>query len=186
MDEMWDPNTWELEDHEYRVYGGMAGCSDVGNAVIFALVDEVDYHWAIQWRWFVKQSRGKSKGQPKYYIFRAVHPEGQPKSAYSWFLHVEIMKRVEPKPPSDHHTIADHRDGNSLNCRRSNLRWATPSMNAKNKHGSHSHEIFDKPAKSRTRKPVRRKVKKLRGRVPAKGKAQAVRPRVHKRLAKAG
>lgn len=36
-----------------------------------------------------------------------------------------------------------HRDGDTLNCRRGNLRWATHSLNARNVRGSHSHDLIE-------------------------------------------
>jgi len=49
------------------------------------------------------------------------------------WLHKEIAARAYGIPKSRKKTIVDHKDGNSLNCRRNNLRWVTPSQNAKNR-----------------------------------------------------
>ncbi len=53
----------------------------------------------------------------------------------SIWLHREICLRAHGLPPSRHHLIADHLDGESLNDRRANLRWATLSTNNRNLNG---------------------------------------------------
>jgi HNH endonuclease len=131
--DIWDPNNWVVPDHEFRIY------SD-DRLTHYAIVDEVDYHWAIRWRWHLKVS----KGGTKFYLFRT-QSEYSPgvRKQVSVFLHVEITKRFRPIRPSANHTISDHRNGNSLDCRRSNLRWATPSMNRLNLHGEHPYDLAE-------------------------------------------
>ena len=126
-----DPNTWVIEPHEFRVYGD-------DRAQLWVVVDEEDYQWALQWRWCFKFSR-------KTYLRRAVAIwENRVKiKTISIYIHVEIMKRTGIVPPSPRHVIADHRDGDEFNCRRSNLRWATHSMNSLNRKGSHPHDLID-------------------------------------------
>lgn len=70
----------------------------------------------------------------KGYLCRSkwIYPEGGTKFGTSLYLHVEIMKRVEP-PPTMFHTQVDHLDRDRMNCRRSNLAWSLPSDNNKNK-----------------------------------------------------
>ena len=51
------------------------------------------------------------------------------------FLHKEILRRAFVLPPSPLHHIGDHRNGKTLDNRRGNLRWATKSMNARNRFG---------------------------------------------------
>lgn len=134
MLDMWDPNTWEVASHEFRIYGD-------DRADIFAVVDEVDYQWAIGWRWHPKPS----KNGRKIYLFRtqSVYREGFARQNRSLFLHVEILRRFRPVRPTEQHTISDHRNGNSLDCRRGNLRWATPSMNRLNLHGQYPYDLAD-------------------------------------------
>lgn len=131
MFDMWDPNNWNLEPQHYRVYGDVA-------ASLFAEVDEEDYQWAIQWLWHHKWSRGHRK----VYICRqltARYGNGVRFNS-TVMLHIEIMKRTGIAPPSPLHTLVDHRDGKSLNCRRYNLRWATHSMNRTNIGGASGDE----------------------------------------------
>lgn len=119
-----DPN-WE-----YRIYGD-------DRASVWAVVDEVDYQWAIQWRWNPKRFRGK------VYLRRAVnkYAEGVRIGAATLYLHIEIMRRSGVIPLSDQHVLVDHRNGDSLDCRRHNLRWATSSINRINRGGSHAHDL---------------------------------------------
>lgn len=132
---MFDPNTWEdadlvcllpLQDHaEWPC----------------VQLDAIDYQWAVRWRWFAKPSNGSGGRVRKIYAFRAIRvggrTNGQPRSLW---LHREICLRAYGPPPDLWHTITDHRDGDSLNCRRANLRWATPSMNARNTRRRHEQE----------------------------------------------
>lgn len=91
-----------------------------------ALVDPEDYDFFSRWRWFAKpNSRGL-----KFYAFRGTSIAGV--RGVSLYLHVEILKRFKPERPSPRHTQGDHRNGDSLDCRRLNLRWATPSENRLN------------------------------------------------------
>lgn len=117
----------------FRIYGRT-------DASLWAIVDEEDYHYLIQWRWsYARTVRGK------YYIQRRtgnsmkkfcggfVHMRGFKRGIY---LHHEIMARKGDVPPSPAHKIRDHINGNSLDCRRENLRWATISQNNLNRPGT--------------------------------------------------
>jgi len=126
----WDPNTWTAYKHEHRIYANDA-------ASIYAVVDEVDYQFFSYWRWSWKASRGGNK----IYLYRTLNLANDIHT--SLYLHVAIMVAKGVEKPSPLHTIADHRDGNSLNCLRRNLRWATPSMNRRNIYGQNGYDLIE-------------------------------------------
>jgi hypothetical protein len=91
-------------------------------AGIFALVSDEDHAWALQWCWQITWDRHKRKA----YATRSTKVDGR---RVKYYLHKEILKRTELLPPSKRHTMGDHGDGQSLNCCRDNLSWATASQN---------------------------------------------------------
>lgn len=100
-----------------------------------ALVDYEDWLFFCAWTWKFKPSKRQTMSSQNGYLYRPVWVKptstmiGFSTSAY---LHVEIMKRVEP-PPTIFHTQVDHIDRDRMNCTRVNLKWATPSENNQNK-----------------------------------------------------
>jgi hypothetical protein len=89
-----------------------------------ALVDDIDYEWAMQWNWSADES-------PKSNTWYAVRREGHYSGGNpqrSIYMHVEIINRMGI--PLGEHT--DHRDRNGLNNQRGNLRPATCSQNIAN------------------------------------------------------
>lgn len=107
-----------------------------------ALIDEIDVEWARQWKWCHTYGSGgkiKDKARLTGAIRRGANPDKvyarrSTNSATLW-LHREICIRAYGPPPGPKF-ISDHLNGDSLDCRRENLRWATLSMNAKNLFGS--------------------------------------------------
>ncbi len=101
-------------------------------AEAFCLVDEVDYQWALRWRWIAHPN----KHGRKFYASRStrLHGAGGPQTRI--YMHKAILERTGLLPPSPLHVLGDHEDGNSLNNRRDNLRWATTGMNRANIRGS--------------------------------------------------
>lgn len=92
----------------------------------FALVDDSDYEWAMQFRWHASWS----KPTRSYYAKRnVVLAEGKHTTFY---MHRELLglERGDKRR-------GDHEDRNTLNCQRSNLRIATPSQNNMNRRGNH-------------------------------------------------
>lgn len=133
MSDDWDPRILFPDDppEPRRIYG-----DDKGD--LFATVDWIDYQFLLQWLWSPKWSRGGRK----VYLRRVV--QSGPRSARTQttiFLHHAVMERAGIIKPSESHVL-DHRDGDSLNCQRSNLRWLTLSQNRANLFGSHQHHEF--------------------------------------------
>lgn len=123
-DDPFDPNnwTWLNEPYEYRIYLD-------NRADLYTIVDEVDYWWAIRWCWNAKRDPGGA-----IYTRRAVSTyddNGTRISSATLYLHVEILRRSGKRKPTPKHKWGDHKNGDTLNCKRSNLRWVTPSGNQK-------------------------------------------------------
>lgn len=124
----WDQDP-TLEPREYRIYGD-------DRASEWCVVDEIDYQWAIQWKWRFKRSGKKSK---KKYLCRNVHerlydgPAKESRVQRNLFLHVAIMERTGKRPPTPLHNIVDHIDGDEFNCRRGNLGYVTKLENGRKK-----------------------------------------------------
>jgi hypothetical protein len=133
-----DPNNWDAifaqhDAHEYRVY-----LDDRGD--LYAIVDREDYEWAIKHRWCAKKELNGT-----FYARRAVgeNANGQRLRTFSLYLHIEIHKRTKKRRPTRFHVLVDHRNGRSLDCRRKNLRWVTPSMNQRNRWGHAPRDLVD-------------------------------------------
>ena len=81
-----------------------------------ALVDDEDYEYLSQWKWFAHVGKGK------WYAIRNQRVNGKANIVY---LHREIMK------PSSK-LMVDHIDHDGLNCQRHNMRLCTQSQNMRN------------------------------------------------------
>lgn len=83
----------------------------------FALVDDADYEWLNQRKWYALRD---------YHTYYAVRKSGR-KMGKSRLIR---MHRAITKPSKTQ--IIDHRDGNGLNNQRENLRFATAPQNMQN------------------------------------------------------
>ena len=109
----------------------------------YCLLDRQDYEWARGLLWC--HTYGSGSIDPEtwtidrpdgIYARRSVPipgrvtPSGRP--AYgNLFLHRAILERAEGPPP-DPSWVGDHVNGDTLDNRRCNLRWASKSLNAQN------------------------------------------------------
>jgi hypothetical protein len=92
-----------------------------------AIVDADDYPWLSQWRWTFKRSSWAYGAN--IYARRCVWREGL---KVTLLMHLEILEhRKGLKRPSERHT-GDHRNKNTLDNTRRNLRWATESVQNSN------------------------------------------------------
>ena len=83
----------------------------------FAIVDDEDYDWLMQWKWCIFKSKGIIKG--------ACRNIRKPRKIIKILMHREIMHAPQDKQ-------IDHKDHNILNNRKENLRLCTNSQNAQN------------------------------------------------------
>lgn len=89
----------------------------------FALVDDDDYDWLNQWKWYA------NKGGNTFYACR--HPNVASGKRTIITMHVDIMGKKEG-------LVTDHINGNGLDNRRINLRHVTHRQNLQNRHGERS------------------------------------------------
>lgn len=92
----------------------------------WSLVDLEDFAWLTAWRWNV----GWHAATPwKWYAKRNIGP-----ARSTVYLAREVMLRADPRDELFQSLrVADHINGNSLDNRRANLRWATLSENRNNR-----------------------------------------------------
>lgn len=148
-DDWGDPNVlFNQPPHECRIYGD-------DNAQTWAIVSPEDYQACIKHRWRWKKSNERNnEATTKKYLSRNRHVNHDNggkardnRTQENYFLHEFIMDRMGQPRPSPKH-IVDHRDGAEGNCTRENLRWATPKLNANNKHGKLAGKEHDENAAS--------------------------------------
>lgn len=88
---------------------------------LFAKVDDEDFDRLSQWKWY-SQRNTTVKG---FYVRRNKW-DSVKKTNRNVLLHREVMNITDPK------IYIDHKDGDGLNCQKSNLRIATRSQNLSN------------------------------------------------------
>jgi hypothetical protein len=91
------------------------------------VVDQIDYQWAIQWRWHANKPHHTRNGS-KHYFCRS-NGSGGRRRGPRIFLHVEMMKRKGIPPPDAEHNYVGHIDDDEFNCKRDNLEWVTAKKN---------------------------------------------------------
>lgn len=115
-----------------RIYGAK-------DQSLWAVVDQDDWGALARWSWCYRRSQ-----YGKIYIARTVgcrerRVDGftvtMPDKQRNVYLHREIMRLRGIEPPSPEHKIVGHLNGNSLDCRFTNLAWQTYSENNTNQHG---------------------------------------------------
>lgn len=85
------------------------------------LIDEADAPLVVRWKLSITKSRAKPKGKLHLYVKCTNYETGEIESLHNLLL--------PPKPP----LLVDHVNGNGLDCRRENLRYATKTQNAYNR-----------------------------------------------------
>jgi len=92
-----------------------------------AIVDEDDYAYLMQWRWNYKIS--SSKHSHRVYARRGGGRGngGKGDVCPTILMHVEILNRAEGPKPYEGAT-GDHKNCNTLDNRRENLRWASRNV----------------------------------------------------------
>jgi AP2 domain len=85
----------------------------------FAIVDDADFEWLNQWNWFAYKWVGKCR--TIFYARRNGRKDGGSRKTVA--MHSQLFPEFG---------ILDHKDGNGLNNRRSNLRPASIGQNNQN------------------------------------------------------
>ena len=85
-----------------------------------ALVDDADYEWLNQWKWYAKKERGT------FYAVRGINKGGDRRSIR---MHRLILGLTDPKD------FGDHKDMDGLNNQRNNLRKCSHAQNQRNRNG---------------------------------------------------
>lgn len=103
---------------------------------IACLVDEVDYLYFTRWLWKPQYNKGKI-----YFCRTQTVKTAEGRFDKKVYLHVEILTQHRGGPPTRLRRFGDHLNGDSLDNRLSNLRWATRFENNRNRFGAACREI---------------------------------------------
>lgn len=87
------------------------------------IVDDNDFELLNKYKWYAHEVKVKLTGEIKYYARRHYMENGVKKSVY---MHRQILNLT------DKNIVTDHKDQNSLNNQRNNLRLADKRQNAVN------------------------------------------------------
>lgn len=126
-DDPFDPRTWGCDVPYKPIW------LDPQNNLA-CIVDSIDYDHLSEWTW----TATPDKHRRKWYATRTTWALGRRIKIY---LHKVVCHLAHGEPPTPRHHIGDHDDGNSLDCRRHNLHWATPGMNRRNIHGLYARQL---------------------------------------------
>lgn len=105
---------------------------------IYCVVSRHRYPFFSQWKWRWIASKGKKR---KLYARRSFRVGGRGGRNTNFYIHKEVCLLVNGLPPTPEHTVGDHKDGDSLNCRDNNLHWATPIENRRNRAGVYAQQM---------------------------------------------
>lgn len=133
-----DPRTW-CEPAAGPCYIHLSDRFDV-----YALVDPEDHAWASAHKWCHTYGSGEmvEVAEDVFAIARPDHMYARRcVGGKTLYLHREILTRRQG-PPRNPRSVGDHKNGLTLDCRGANLRWATPSQNARNTTGSKTRARF--------------------------------------------
>lgn len=125
---MWsDPRLWAPEPPPDSVR-----CLQLSSRIdCYCLLDLQDHEWARHWLW--RHTFGSGDFHPETGVIArpdhiyAIRSQG----SGLLYLHRTILERAVGPAPFGH--VGDHINGDTLDNRRCNLRWASKSQNARNR-----------------------------------------------------
>ncbi len=98
----------------------------LGKGEYITQVDDEDYEYLSQWKWFAKDGRGG-----RFYAYRQEFTGQRYSNGDKKYTLIKMHRVI--LSVSDKNILIDHKDRNPLNNQRSNLRIATSSQNSANR-----------------------------------------------------